>query len=127
MSYRYVIESSAWVEYFGGTPKGEQLKEIIETELIATSLLAIAELADKAEREQQPFDNVLQFIQSKATILPLTVPIVLSAAKLKKQLRRQNPKFGLADAIHLATAVLHSAPLLTADNDFRGAENVIFI
>lgn len=127
MSYNYLIESSAWVEYLGGSDRGKKISSIIETETIATSIISIAELADKAEREQQSLGIILQFIQSKAAILPITVNVALRAAQLKKKLREQHPKFGLVDGIHLATSVEHHTILVTADHDFRGVENTIII
>jgi len=127
MNYSYLIDSSAWVEYFGGTSRGRKISDIIENKVIATSIISIAELADKAEREQQSLERILQFIQSRAAILPLTVGLAIHAARLKKRFRQQNPKFGLIDGIHLATAVEHQIILVTADHDFQGAENIILI
>ncbi len=127
MRYSYLIDSSAWVEYFGGSTRGRKISDIIENKVIATSIISIAELADKAEREQQSFGMVLQFIQSRAAILPLTVSLAVHAAQLKKRFRQQNPKLGLIDGIHLATSAEHGAILVTADHDFQGAENIILI
>ena len=127
MSYRYVIDSSMWFEYLRGTAQGMKIRAIIENESIATSIIAIAELADKCGRENIPFGDKLKFIQSRSAILPLTVSIALSAAKTKKRLRVQNPKFGLADAIHLATAKQEQALLVTADNDFAGEEGIVLV
>lgn len=127
MSHKYVVDTSAWVEYFGGTTKGAKLARIMETEPIATSVIALAELADKAERDNIPFAERLEFIKNCGTILPLSVPIALAAAKLKKRFRAQSPKFGLIDGIHLATALDEHAILLTADTDFRAAGNVMVV
>lgn len=120
MSYEYLIDSSAWVRYLGGGPGSDVLREIIESRSIAVSIIAIAELADKFSREKRSFTAVLSFIQSRAAILPLTLPIVLSAAERKVELRTRNQKFGLADALQLATAIAHGTILLTFDNDFNG-------
>ena len=100
---------------------------IINDELIATSIIAIAELADKFERENKDFNEQLKFIQSRATILPLTINIVLEAAKLKKEFRPKNTKFGIIDAIHFATAMVESSQFITTDNDFTGIDNVLVI
>ena len=93
MSYNYLIDSSAWVEYLGGSSRGKKISNLIETENIATSIISIAELADKAEREQQSFEMTLQFIQSKAAILPITLNVALRAAQIKKKFRQHNHKF----------------------------------
>lgn len=127
MSYKYIIDSSVWVEYFHGTEKGNKVKKIIDEESIATSILAIVELADKFERDNQVFDDFLQFMLSRSTIIQLEIDIALSAAKLKKEYRAKKPKFGIVDAIHLATAQKEKAILLTADKDFSKIENVSII
>jgi predicted nucleic acid-binding protein len=127
MSYNYVIDASAWMEYFLGTENGIKIKPIIEREEIATSIIAIAELADRIARDDQRFNVRLQFIQRRAAIIGLSVELCLKAAQLKKVNRRKKEKFGLADGVHLATAQQEGAVLVTSDNDFSGIENVMLI
>lgn len=127
MSYEYVIDTSAWVEYLTGTAKGMKIKPLIEREKVATSIIAIAELADKLARDDKRFSITLQFIQRRAAILELSVPIALKAAQLKKEIRKKKEKFSMADGVHLATALEEGAVLLTADNDFSGLNNVMVI
>ncbi|MBI2664640.1 PIN domain-containing protein [Candidatus Woesearchaeota archaeon] len=125
MGYKYVIESSAWAEYLGGTGKGEKVRQMIEHDVAATSVIAIVELADKFQRENQKFDTSLKFIKSRAAIIPITEWIALEAARLKKEIRSKHPKFGIADALHLATAMQEKAVLITFDADFPKDENVM--
>ena len=128
MSSRYCIDSFAWLEYFKGTTKGAQAKAIIEKENeIMTSILAVAEIADKYEKESMSHEQVLSYVKGRAALLPITITIAVHAAQIKKHMRKQNTKFGLADAIHLATAMEEKTILVTTDNDFKGAENVIII
>lgn len=127
MSYKYVIDASAWFEYFYGTPKGIKIKSVIEREKIATSIIAIAELADKLARINHKFDIMLQFIQRRSAMINLSVPLVLIAAQLKKESRSKKEKFSLADGVHLATARQENAILVTADNDFSGLEKVMVL
>ena len=128
MSSRYCIDSSAWLEYFKGTIKGAQVKAIIEKEdEIITSILAVAEIADKYEKESISHEQALSYIKGRAAFLPITIAIAVRAAQIKKHMRKRNTKFGLADAIHLATAMEEKAIFVTTDNDFQGAENVMII
>ncbi len=110
-----------------GTPKGMKIRKLIEEEEIATSIMAVFELADKFEREKRSFETCLKFIRSRAEILPITVDIALNAAKLKNDIRKEKSKFGASDAIHLATSLSEKATFVTADNDFKGIENVMLI
>ncbi|MBI5389528.1 PIN domain-containing protein [Candidatus Woesearchaeota archaeon] len=125
--YKYLIESSAWVEYLGGSAKGKKVKELIESEAVATSVISIAELADKFEREGLTFQPSLNFMHATSAILPITVDICVHAAAIKKEQRTLSPKFGLADALHLATARREKARLITSDGDFRGSTDVVLI
>ncbi len=127
MSSKYILDSSAWIEYLGGSIKGTQVAKLLETRAIGTSIIAIAELADKFEREDRNFEKTLTFIQGKSLILPFTLSIACSAAKIKKEMRAKRNKFGLVDAIHLATAFQQKAIFVTADNDFRDIKNVLLL
>ena len=127
MSYKYLFDSSAWFEYFRGSAQGAPLKSIVEGGGVATSIIAVAELADLYERESSPISERLRFIENHAPILPITLPIALESAKIKKIQRRTHPKFGLADAIHYATAVQEGAVFVTADKDFSGLQHVLLI
>ncbi|MEK6964038.1 MAG: PIN domain-containing protein [Nanoarchaeota archaeon] len=125
MSYDYVLDSSVWVEYFKGSKKGKEIWAEIGHKSIATSIIAIAELADIFERKKLPFEENLMFIRENAHILPLSLGVVLASGKLKNNIRLEKSKFGLADAIHLATAQQENTIFVTCDHDFKGIENVM--
>ena len=124
MSDKIILDTSFWIDYFGGTKRVEHSREVLTTGLAFTSIIAIAKLADKAARDDRPFEEHLHFIQTHSTILPISIEIALLAGKLKKKHRRSNNSFGLADAIHLATAGIHGAELITLDQDFKGIAGV---
>ena len=119
---KYAIDTSIWLDYFAGN--NPNVRPLIERNQLVTSVIAIAELADKFFREDQSFDRALRFIQSKAKIVPLTASLALTAAMLKRNQRKIHPKFGLADAIHVATAHEEKAIFVTKDNDCRGINHV---
>ncbi len=127
LTAKYLLDSSAWIEYFNSTPKGAKIKSIVEEESISCSIIAIVELAEKFERDEKPFESFLQFIQSRATILPVTIELALAAAKIKKSIRIKNPKFSTADSLHLATARKEGSTFITSDYDFKNIANVIIL
>lgn len=127
MTEKYVIDTSAWIEYAGGTKIGEKLKPIIEEREIASSIMAIAELADKSERENNVFERLLRFIQGRGTIIPLSISICLKAAQIKNEQRKRREKFSLADALHFATAIQEKAIFVTTDKDFLGLNQVLVL
>jgi len=125
MENKYAIDTSAWIEYF--SKKGKDIKQIIEQNNLITSVIAIAELADKFGRENIPFDDAFALIQEEANIIPLTTSLALEAGRIKKKYRKTKRKFGLADAIHIVTARSEQATFITKDKDFEGLENVRMI
>ena len=127
MSFDYVMDSSAWIEYFGGSEKGNKIKSLIENKKIASSIIAISEIAYKFDSEKKSFFNFINFISTNSTILPLTIDISVNAGSIKTLFRKKTNKFSLIDAIHLATAQEHHSILLTTDNDFLQAKNAIVV
>jgi len=124
MENNYLLDSSAWIEYFRGSDKGEKVKSLIEEESVAISIFGIAEIADKLEHEGKNLNEHLGFIKNAAAILPLTFSSAVLAGKLKNKYRVTKQKFCLGDAIHLATAQEEDCIFITADTDFSGIENV---
>jgi predicted nucleic acid-binding protein len=127
MNSKYLIDSSAWLAYLKGSDSGARIHVLIEKETLAVSIISIAELADKFERESRSFVKTLRFIEAHAAILPLTIDIACVAAKIKRKQLVTKKKFGFADAIHLATAQTHSLTLVTTDQDFCGSQGVMVV
>ena len=127
MSSKYLIDSSAFIEYLESTLKGIKIKKIIEEDEIFISAITISEIADKCIRNNQDFMPALDFVRSRAVILPVTADIALHAAIIKNEQRKKCPKFGIADAIQLATAKDENITIISADSDFKYAENIFLI
>jgi len=127
MENRYLIDSSAWVEYFAGTELGKKAMDIIEKEEIATCILSIAEISDKFNREKEKFDIFLSFIKNKSSILDITLSSCMESGKLKAERRKIKKEFGLIDAIIYLTAKENSCILVAKDDDFEGLKNVVVL
>jgi predicted nucleic acid-binding protein len=127
MTNKYLIDSSAWIEYLKGTALGEKIKSIVEKEKIATCVLSIAELSDKFARENESFDKLSAFIRNKSAIISLTYAVCLESGKLKAAQRPVKKEFSLADAIIYLTAIDNGCILITKDNDFKGMEKIILL
>ncbi len=127
MSIKYIVDTSAWIEYFSGSSKGEKVRDIIEEGETGTPIIVIAELNDKYVREGKEFGTSLKFIKEHSSLISLTLEIALVAGELKSEIRKKEKDFGLADAIVLATAKSKKSKLLTTDPHFKGLEDVEFI
>src|SRR3989344_5609923 len=118
MSYEFVIDSYAWVEYFRGTKEGEKAKQFIESGKAATSSISIAELSEKYKRENINFEEDFNFIMSSTKIINLNIEIALSAGKINFENKKKIKNWGMADAIILATANLINAKVIAGDERF---------
>jgi predicted nucleic acid-binding protein len=128
MSYRFVIDSYAWIEYFRGTQSGKRAKDYIEGKEAATSGISIAELKEKYLREGwRYFDADLLFISSVTIIVPVDKEIALSAGQINFERKRKVKDWGMSDSIVLATAVMASAKVVTGDPHFKDVKESILI
>ena len=119
MSYEYVIDSYAWVEYFRGSDEGLIAKDHIEGENCATASVTIAELSEKYRRENKEFKDDITFIISKTKILNLNTEIALRAGEINFENKRKIKNWGMSDSIILATAQFLNARVITGDEHFR--------
>jgi len=135
MSYKYVIDSYAWIEYFRGTSAGAKAKQYIEEEESATPTIVIAELSRKLLKEVEAGRETpegrearLRFIKVSTIIVNLTEEIATLAGEIDVERRRKVKGWGLADSIVLATARKSKAKVITGDEHFRDlAGEVILI
>ena len=128
MSYEYVIDSYAWIEYFRGTPSGRVVRPYAEGEKAATSTLTLAELKEKYLREKwKSFEEDSEFVASRTLITPVDRKIALLAGELNHHRKRSVEDWGMADSIILATARTESAKVVTGDRHFKGLPDAIII
>lgn len=125
MSYEYVIDSYAWVEYFKGTKKGELAKKFIEGKNSATASITLAELSEKYKRENKNFEQDLQFILSQTKIVNLSTEIAIKAGEINCENKKKIKDWGMADAIILATANSLNSKVITGDEHFRNLNSVM--
>jgi len=129
MSYKYVLDTFAWVEYFRGTEKGKNVRKCLEEGSCATPTIVMAELSDVYEREKNNYwERDLAFIIYRTTVVNLDQNIAANAGKAKNLIRKKyKTKFGLADVIVLATAQELEAKVVTGDRHFEKLSEVVFL
>jgi len=128
MSYDFVIDTYAWIEYFKGSAKGAIVGKLLESSNSATPSIAIAELSDVWCRENiKEWEKDIALIASKTPIIDLDSETAHDAGKIKNEIRARKKDFGLSDAIILATARKENAKVLSGDRHFEGLGNVEFL
>jgi predicted nucleic acid-binding protein len=128
MSYEYVVDSYAWIEYFRGSEAGKRARGFIEGGKAATATITVAELREKYTREGWPyFDEDLLFIMSLTAIVNLTKDIAVTAGEINAAMKAKVKGWGMADSITLATAQVAKAKVVTGDKHFKGLKQAILI
>ncbi|RLE74821.1 MAG: type II toxin-antitoxin system VapC family toxin [Thermoprotei archaeon] len=132
-----VVDSYAWVEYFGGTRAGERVKELLaESERVYTPSIVLAEVARKYIREGLGVEAARQRVDivcELSTVVGISPEVAVEAGRayleLLEHARRLKLKArpGLADAIVLATARVVGAKVLTGDEHFKGLKETIWV
>jgi len=134
MSYRYVIDAYAWIEYFRASKFGEVAKRYIESEDSATPTIVVSEISRKLLREIE-FGNEtregrlkrLEFIRATSQIVDLDFEIGAEAGEIDLGMKKKVKGWGLADSIVLCTARNAKGNVITGDEHFRGLEETVFI
>ena len=119
-----LLDTSAWVEFFIKSEKGELVKNVLQTEKCCSSIVTLAEISNWALRENQNGRECLKFIVSTAKILDLTNEISFLAGELNFQRKKIARNWGMVDSFILATASIYDLKILTKDNHFKDLENV---
>jgi len=109
------FDSSAWIEYFAGSEKGNKVKQVLERkEPALTPSICLFEIKNKYLQEGKEFQQRINFICINSTIIDIDTDIALLGAEIKKKY-----KLYTIDAIIYATAHQHKSILLTGDRHFQ--------
>ena len=134
MSYRYVIDTYAWVEYFVGSKMGAEAKTYIETGRAATPTAVLAELKrwhlkkieENSISHKDMLDN-LDFVKTNAQMIPLDSPLAERAGETDFMMKKLRRDWSIIDSIILTTARQEDAQIVTGDRHFEGLEKVILL
>lgn len=123
-----LVDTSAWIEYFKGTEKGERIPLLLDQgKALFTCPLTLAELSHWCHRNRQDPSPFLKKVGALSTLLELGSDVLVESGRLYHEERKRSPKIGMIDCIIYATARAHRLALLTADRDFRNLPHVELI
>ncbi len=118
-----IFDTYAWIEYFIGSSKGKLVREYIDSqEEILTPSICVAEVKYRYLKENNKWEERINFILNRSKIINLTADIALTAAEIKKMY-----DLYLIDALIYATSLKLNAKLLTGDLHFKKLDNIIFL
>ena len=118
-----VVDSSAWLEYFGDGPNADVFAEAIESPGgLAVPTLTLFEVFKRTRQltdETTALEAIAVMLQGR--VVELSATLAIDAARISLEIG-----LAMADAIILATARAEDAVLWTQDSHFEGLENVEF-
>jgi predicted nucleic acid-binding protein len=118
-----VVDSSAWLEYFGDGPSAPEFTQAVETpgELIVPTLtiFEVFKRTSQLKDEATALEAIGLMLQGR--VVDLSATLALEAARISL-----DEHLSLADSIILATARSEGAILWTQDAHFAGLEGVEF-
>lgn len=121
-----LLDTYAWIEFFNGTSKGENVKELIGKTECFTSAISIAELSEWIEREGLERQKIMGYVKGLSTILALENDSLELAGIIKIEKRKNVKGISLIDSIIIATARQYKLQIITGDAHFKG-ENVLML
>ncbi len=124
---KIVFDTSAWIEYFEGSKKGELVNKYLEEHEVITPSIALLELSYKADKMGWSMKKHLDFIKHKSDISGINEEFILMFGKTYNETKKKVKDFGLADTFVLTTAKMHNAKILTCDKHFSGFENSVIL
>ncbi len=124
---KIVVDSSMWIEYFKGSPKGEILRQHIEHDELFITSVCVAEVTAIVLREGFSLDTTIVILQSLAKTIAVNFSQAHDAGVLYADLRKKKQKISLSDVITISVAKSIDAKILTCDHDFQGLANVILV
>jgi predicted nucleic acid-binding protein len=125
----YLIDTYAWIEYFIGSKKGEQVKQIIEDKknIILTSESCLAEIKGWALRENIDFDKLYAIVRRISSIQCILTQDWLEAALIRNEMRKKKKGFGMMDALIVAQQKRMACKVVSGDPHFENLKDAIFI
>jgi predicted nucleic acid-binding protein len=117
-----VLDSFAWIEYFGGTSAGEKVQNFLENERVVTPAIVVAELSEKYKRLNREFGSKYDFVRTRTSIVPLEEGLARAAGEINYDRKKMVKGWGMADSMILATARRSGSKIVTGDPHFKDLE-----
>ena len=125
---KYIIDSSAWIEYLEGSEKGEKVSNILKKENEIFILpLNIGEVVSKVKRKDKNVEIAYRVLISRSNIIEITPKIAKESGLLHAKLRQKGSSISLADTMIIKTAQYLKTKIITTDNHFKDFKEAIIL
>lgn len=111
-----VLDSSAIIDLFLATPRGERVKEALREQPIGVTSITVHEvLVGVKEKDKDVWKNFFKSI----TVLPFDTEASYQSIEVENSLRKKGEPMAKLDLFIASICMLHNLPLFTTDKDFK--------
>ncbi|MBU0761032.1 MAG: PIN domain-containing protein [Nanoarchaeota archaeon] len=124
---RYIIDSSAWIDYLEGGQLGEKVRKLIlgDNEILSLNLI-VAEVISYIKRKESNAELAYNAITTNSKIIEISPDVAKRAGLFHAEIRKKVKNFGLVDAVILMAARDKGAKILTGDAHFKNFKEAVF-
>lgn len=124
----FIIDSSAWIEYFKGTANGLKFRKLIESGAnnCFFSNIILAEVVSKSKREEQNIAEIIRAMQNNASKINESEAEFIEGGLIHAEAKLKKKEIGLADSIIIAASRKHSLKILTQDFHLKEFNSTYF-
>lgn len=119
-----LIDTSAWIEFFLESKKGEKVKHYLETRSCYTSIVSVAEISNWASKQKLDGRELIMYVMEMTQLVDLNLKIAFLSGELNFQRKQKARDWGMIDSIILATAQIYNLKILTKDSHFKDLPGV---
>ncbi|MDE1854167.1 MAG: PIN domain-containing protein [Thaumarchaeota archaeon] len=127
LTSRLVVDSWAWIEYFGGSTSGRVVDRMMSDAEIWTSVISITEIVSKYHRKGIDESKAMETIFAISRTDSPDREDAREAGRMHAEVKAKSPNFGLADSFVLQLARKFGGKVVTGDPDFRGVKEAQLI
>ena len=114
-----LLDTSAWVEFFIKSEKGEIVKRYLKAEECQTSITTLAEISNWAMNENLNGKELTDFVIMSTKLLHLNPEISFLAGELNFKRKKIVRNWGMMDSMILATGFIYGLKNFTKDSPFK--------
>lgn len=122
-----LLDTSAWIEFFLATEKGEKVKAILKKEENFTSIITISEVINWCLKQNFQHEKYLGWIKAGSKILDLDEDTAIIAGILNYERKKTIKNWGMADSIILSASKIYDLRIATTDHHFKDVQNVVLL
>lgn len=125
----YIVDTHAWIEYMKGSSKASIFRKLLEdsNNKFITMECCLSEFFGFCLKNNHNFAEAYDMVKTNSVILPVMAANWVESAKIRFELRKNIPHFGLIDAILVSKQKELKCRIISGDPHFKTLKNVVYI